>query len=82
MPDSPAVLEEWVTALAEALGIEDTDVPTDLLLGLTREVAHGVVRPAGPLATYLVGIAVTAGMPVEDAVARTRAAIAGWQAQV
>ncbi|MFY9714753.1 MAG: DUF6457 domain-containing protein [Microbacterium sp.] len=81
MPDSPAVLEEWVSALAEALGIEDTAVPTDLLLELTREVAHGVVRPAGPLATYLVGIAVTAGMPVEDAVTRTRAAIASWQAQ-
>ena len=81
MPDSPAVLEDWVSALADALGLEDTRVPTDTLLELTREVAHGVVRPAGPLATYLVGIAVAEGMPVEDAVARTRAAIAGWQAQ-
>ena len=81
MPDSPAVLEDWVAALADALGLANTEVSTDLLLELTREVAHGVVRPAGPLATYLVGIAVAEGMPVEDAVARTRAAIAGWQAQ-
>lgn len=81
MPDSPAVLEDWVAALADALDLENIHVPTDPLLELTREVAHGVVRPAGPLATYLVGIAVAGGMPVEDAVARTRAAIAGWQAQ-
>ena len=39
-------------------------VPTDLrdaLLELTRDVAHGVARIAGPLTCYLVGLAVADG---------------------
>lgn len=81
MPDSPADLEAWVTTLAAALDLAGTDVPTDLLLDVTREAAHAVVRPAGPLTTYLVGIAVAEGMPVDDAVVRTRAALSAWQAR-
>ena len=30
----------------------------DAVLGLAGEVAHAVVRPAAPLTTYLVGLAV------------------------
>lgn len=78
MPDSPAELDQWVTALASALDLPESDVPVGLLLDLTREAAHGVVRPAGPLTTYLVGLAVAQGMPIEDAVAHARAAVAAW----
>ncbi|MEV4774633.1 DUF6457 domain-containing protein [Microbacterium sp. LWH12-1.2] len=75
MSDSPADLDVWVAELADALGLETAEVPTGLLLDVTREAAHAIIRPAGPLTTYLVGIAVAQGMPVEEAVARTRAAI-------
>ncbi len=52
-------LESWLDALAAALDV-DVAVHTDALLDLTREVAHGVARPAAPLTLYLVGAAVAA----------------------
>lgn len=79
MPDAPEDLEAWVGALAESLGLGDDLHPIGLILDLTRDAAHGVVRPAGPLTTYLVGLAVAQGMTVEDAAARARATIAAWE---
>jgi len=78
MADSPADLDRWTTALASALGLAESEVPIGVLLDVTREAAHGVVRPAGPLTTYLIGIAVAGGMPIEDAVAHARSAVAAW----
>lgn len=75
MKDSPADLDAWVTELAEVFGIDPASVPTGLLLDVTRDAAHGVMRPAGPLTTYLIGLAVAGGMAPEDAAAATRAAI-------
>ena len=78
MSDAPEDLDAWVAALAESLGLGADQHPIGLLLDLTRDAAHGVVRPAGPLTTYLVGLAVARGMTVEDAVARARTTIAEW----
>ena len=78
MTDSPAELDHWVTSLASALDLPDSEVPIGLLLDVTREAAHTVVRPAGPLTTYLVGVAVAQGMPLDAAVARARSAITEW----
>ncbi|MEU6015428.1 NTP transferase domain-containing protein [Streptomyces sp. NPDC047515] len=50
------VLDEWITAVKNELGIE-LDVDTDVLLDLARDAAHGVARPAAPLTTFLVGYA-------------------------
>ncbi|MFC9242991.1 DUF6457 domain-containing protein [Streptomyces sp. NPDC057136] len=50
------VLDEWITAVKNELGI-DLDVDTGLLLDLARDAAHGVARPAAPLTTFLVGYA-------------------------
>lgn len=55
-------LEEWVTELAEALGLDSTEVADiPLILDLARDAAHGVTRPAAPLTTFLVGYAVGLG---------------------
>lgn len=75
MVDAPEDLAEWVEGLADALGV-DGDIAIAELLDLTREVAHGVTRPAGPLTTYLVGRAVAQGTPLAEAVAIARARIA------
>ncbi|MFI1394413.1 NTP transferase domain-containing protein [Streptomyces sp. NPDC020681] len=50
------VLDEWITAVKDELGIE-LDVPIGVLLDVARDAAHGVARPAAPLTTFLVGYA-------------------------
>lgn len=53
----PAALDEWVTALTAALGLERSEVDVSLVLDLARDSAHAVARPAAPVTTYLVGFA-------------------------
>ena len=70
-----STLEDWVADAAEALSLPPAPIPTDLrdaLLELTRDVAHGVARVAGPLTCYLVGLAVADGVPPSVAVARLK----------
>ncbi|WP_234042449.1 NTP transferase domain-containing protein [Streptomyces marianii] len=79
------VLDEWITAVKDELGI-DLEVDTGLLLDLARDAAHGVARPAAPLTTFLVGYAAArAGGDDAQAVAeaaRKAGALAGrWAAE-
>ncbi|MFD3325375.1 NTP transferase domain-containing protein [Streptomyces sp. NPDC058701] len=72
------VLEQWITAVKNELGI-DLSVDTAALLDLARDAAHGVARPAAPLTTFLVGYAAAraeaAGAdPVEAVAEATRKA--------
>lgn len=78
------VLDEWITAVKDELGI-DLDVDTGVLLDLARDAAHGVARPAAPLTTFLVGYAAAKaggeGADVAEA-ARKAAALANrWAAE-
>ncbi|WP_405616419.1 NTP transferase domain-containing protein [Streptomyces sp. NBC_00076] len=68
------VLDEWITAVKDELGIE-LDVDTGVLLDLARDAAHGVARPAAPLTTFLVGYAAAraGGGPEEVAEASRKA---------
>lgn len=75
MTDTPSDLDRWVVRLAEALQIDPAEVPTGPLLELTREVAHGVTRPAGPVTTFLLGIAVARGSRFSDAASTARSLI-------
>ncbi|MET7436642.1 DUF6457 domain-containing protein, partial [Streptomyces sp. NPDC005568] len=50
------VLDEWISAVKDELGI-DLDVDTGILLDLARDAAHSVARPSAPLTTFLVGYA-------------------------
>ncbi|MEU6927909.1 DUF6457 domain-containing protein [Streptomyces sp. NPDC046374] len=80
------VLDEWITAVKDELGI-DLDVDTGLLLDLARDAAHGVARPAAPLTTFLVGYAAAkagadAGPEAVAEAARKAAALAQrWAAE-
>ena len=56
-PLPPEALDEWLAALAAALGLDPADVPVGTLLDVARDVAHNVARPAAPLSTFLVGLA-------------------------
>ncbi|MDQ1487342.1 MAG: hypothetical protein QOJ62_3035 [Actinomycetota bacterium] len=73
-------LDAWVTAVSEELGLDPALVP-DLVLDVARDVAHGVGRPAAPLTTFLLGRAVAAGIPVEEAAERISRLAASWDYQ-
>jgi molybdopterin-guanine dinucleotide biosynthesis protein A len=62
------VLNEWISAAKDELGIE-LDVDTKVLLDLARDAAHGVARPAAPLTTFLVGYAAGRAQGGPEAVA-------------
>lgn len=77
MPD----LTEFARALAAHLGLTDVDFDVDAVLDLAGDAAHGVVRPAAPVTTFLVGLAAgRAGATAESlaaAMAAAREQIAG-----
>ena len=51
-------MDAWLGALATTLGVDPlTDDQVMELLGVARDVAHGVERRATPLATFLLGAA-------------------------
>ncbi|MGW6460692.1 NTP transferase domain-containing protein [Streptomyces sp. NPDC055078] len=79
------VLDEWITAVKDELGIE-LDVDTGALLDLARDAAHGVARPAAPLTTFLVGYAAASagtGGPeaIAEATRKATALAARWAAE-
>ena len=72
-------LDSWVATLASELGVTPESVPVQTLLDVARDAAHGVTRPAAPLATFLVGYAAASGMSVDEACAKASAAARAWQ---
>lgn len=50
------VLDDWIAEAKTELGV-DLEVDIAELLDMTKEVAHGVARPAAPLTAFLVGYA-------------------------
>lgn len=63
-------LQQWLTALADELGVGDVAVDDETvrrLLDLARDAAHGVERVSAPLSTFLVGVAVGRGSSVAAA---------------
>ncbi|WP_405554166.1 NTP transferase domain-containing protein [Streptomyces sp. NBC_01171] len=78
------VLNEWITAVKNELGIE-LDVDTRVLLDAARDVAHGVARPAAPLTTFLIGYAAAQGKGDAESIAEASAKVADlairWEAE-
>ncbi len=72
------VLEQWTTLVCRELGIDPARVDRDEVLDLTRDVAHGVARPAAPLTVYLLGLAQGAGTAPPDAVERLSRLAQNW----
>lgn len=58
----------WPDLFAEALGVPALSAEAvELILALTRDVAHGTERVNGPVATFLVGLAAAQSeKPVEE----------------
>jgi len=71
-----STLDDWIMQASRALDVPADSMSADLqseLLDLTRDVAHGVARVAGPLTCYLVGVAVGRGQSPSAALAAVTA---------
>ncbi|MEU7987211.1 DUF6457 domain-containing protein [Streptosporangium canum] len=73
------MLTEWTELVCRELGVDPETVDRDALLDLTKEVAHGVTRPAAPLTAYVLGLAQGAGSAPPDAVERLTALAREWE---
>jgi hypothetical protein len=71
-------LDDWINTVCAELGIDRSSVDERAILGLARDVAHQVDRPAAPLTSFLLGLAVGAGQPLAGTVERLSALAAGW----
>lgn len=78
MDDRQKLLHDWTEKLLAAFEIQGTDVDIDAVLGLAGRAAHGVVRPAAPLTTFVVGYAagLAAGSGQADEQVAMRSAMA------
>ncbi|MFE1166988.1 DUF6457 domain-containing protein [Nocardiopsis sp. NPDC058789] len=66
-------LVEWSELVRAELELTGTDPlrkpDVDRVLDLARDAAHSVARPAAPLTTYLLGVAVGQGADPDEAAA-------------
>ncbi|MDQ5894142.1 MAG: hypothetical protein QG596_403 [Actinomycetota bacterium] len=60
----PEALEDWMAKVSDLLGFEE-DIDISAVLDLTRDVAHDVARPAAPLTTFALGLALGRKSPEE-----------------
>lgn len=75
-----ATLDEWTAAACEALGLDPAEARPHqrLVLDLARDAAHGVERPAAPISTFLLGVAVGRGADPARAAATVTALARDW----
>jgi hypothetical protein len=79
MVGAMTALDDWARTVTTALGIAPTDASDrELVLDLARDVAHGVMRPAAPLTSYLLGIAVGRGIDAATAAATIAELARAW----
>ena len=74
-------LDQWTAAVCAGLGLDPATADTTAVLGLARDVAHAVARPAAPLTAYLVGVAVGQGLDPAVAAQRVLALSQDWAAE-
>lgn len=72
------VLEAWIAELSPALGVDER-LDADALLDASRVVAHKVERRAAPVTTYLMGLAVAQGRPLDDVTRQVIALARVWE---
>lgn len=70
-------MQDWVDAVRDALGL-DVTVDIDAVLDVARDAAHAVARPAAPVTTYLLGVAVAQGADPAHAAATITALASSW----
>jgi len=75
-------LDDWTTTVGDDLGLGELSAEErDRVLEVARDVAHGVLRPAAPLSTFLLGVAVGRGADMAEVAARISALASRWPDQ-
>ncbi|MEU8606688.1 DUF6457 domain-containing protein [Actinoplanes sp. NPDC048791] len=74
------VLDTWIAAACDELGLSPDDVEAKAVLDVARDVAHNVVRPGAPVTAYLMGLAVGRGADPADVAARLSSLALDWPA--
>ena len=74
------VLETWIAAACDELGLTPDDVEEKAVLDVARDVAHNVLRPGAPVTAYLMGLAVGRGADPADVAARISILAHDWPA--
>jgi hypothetical protein len=74
-------LESWTAAICTEFGIDPAAVDMRRILDLARDVAHQVDRPAAPVTAFLLGLAIGAGIPADDAMGRVLTLAGNWEAE-
>lgn len=80
MTEETKRLSEWIQELTAEIGLSDVELDEDsmhILLDLARDVAHQVIRPATPITTYLLGVAVGRGASLGAVAAKATALALG-----
>ncbi len=70
-------MQEWIDAVCAELEIT-ADVDVTSVLDVARDAAHNVERPAAPVSTYLMGIAVANGADAAAVAAKIAGLAEGW----
>ena len=73
-----STLDHWTETLCAELGFDPAAVDQKTVLNLARVAAHTVDRPAAPLSTYLLGVAVGQGKPLEETAAKIQQLARDW----
>jgi hypothetical protein len=74
------VLDTWIEAACDELGLAPAEAETKAVLDLARDVAHNVVRPGAPVTAYLMGLAVGRGADPAEVAARLSSLALEWPA--
>ncbi|MBC7464041.1 MAG: molybdopterin-guanine dinucleotide biosynthesis protein [Actinobacteria bacterium] len=70
-------MKSWVDSIQKELGLNVT-IDVDSILDVARDAAHAVERPAAPVTTYLLGIAVANGHDLHEACDKIAALAKAW----
>lgn len=77
-------MHKWIEAVVAELSLQGVVVSDTLMkeiLAVARDAAHNVERPAAPLTTYLMGIAVAQGADSADVAQRVGQLAVNWNVE-
>lgn len=70
-------MNEWIDAVKKELGLT-ISCDVDTILDIARDAAHTIERPAAPVTTFLLGVAVAQGATQQEAAEKISALAKGW----